>query len=383
MAQDAKNIPALGEGKGADALRVRRVLILHSFGRNFAPFTAVSSTFRAELARQSAAPIEFLEASLEATMFAEAGSETPLVEYLRALFAKRPADLIVPIGAPAMFFLQRHSDTLFPGVPVLVVAADKRRLNDLNRSGNATAFGISLDLAGIVDNILRILPRTTNVEVVTGNSPFERFWQTEFRRDSQRLNDRVHFDWLNELSFEEIDRRLSRLPPDSAIVYFLLVVDAAGVPYEQECALDVLRRNSNAPIFGIFDHQLGRGIVGGPLYPYQEVSRESARIALRILNGTPASSIKPVFLGSGIRIRLARAEALGHQRITTTPRQCHSISFIVHMGAIPLVHHRSTRHHCAPGSVDRWFAFATHAATSRGGRASGEPGIYGTFHQRR
>jgi PAS domain S-box-containing protein len=220
-----------------------------------------------------------------------------LVEYLRALFTKRTADLIVPIGAPAMMFLQRHSDTLFPGVPVLVVAADKRRLNDLNRSANATAIGISLDLAGIADHILRILPKTTNIEVVTGNSPFERFWQTEFRRDSQRLTDRVHFNWLNELSFEEIDRRLSRLPRDSAIAYFLLVVDAAGVPYEQERALDVLRRNSNAPIFGIFDHQLGRGIVGGPLYPYQEVSRESARIALQILNGTPAGSIKPVFLG--------------------------------------------------------------------------------------
>ena len=297
MAQQAKNILAPGDGKGADALRVRRVLILHSFGRNFAPFTAVSSTFRAELAQQSKAPIEFLEASLESTMFADASSETPLVEYLRALFAKRSADLLVPIGAPAMLFLQRHSDTLFPGVPILVVAADKRRLNDLNRSANATAFGISLDLAGIVDNILRILPSTTNIEVVTGNSPFERFWQTEFRRDSQRLTDRVHFNWLNELSFEEIDRRLSRLPPDSAIVYFLLVVDAAGVPYEQERALDVLRRDSNAPIFGIFDHQLGLGVVGGPLYPYQEVSRESARIALRILNGTPASSIEPVFLG--------------------------------------------------------------------------------------
>ena len=149
-----------------------------------------------------------------------------------------------------MFFLQRHSDILFAGVPILSVAADKRRLSDLNRSANATAFGISLDLAGIVEHILRILPKTTNIEVVTGNSPFEKFWQTEFRRDTQRFTDRVHFNWLNELSFEEIDRRLSRLPPDSAIVYFLLVVDAAGVPYEQERALDVLRRNSNAPIFG-------------------------------------------------------------------------------------------------------------------------------------
>jgi signal transduction histidine kinase len=279
-----------------EGLGVKRVLILHSFGRNFAPFTAVSSTFRSELAQQSAAPIEFLEASLESTLFAEAASETPLVEYLRAMFAKRPADLLVAIGAPAMMFFQRHRETL-SGVPMLVVAADKRRLGDLERDGNATAFGISLDLAGVVENILRILPRTTNIEVVTGNSPFERFWQTEFRRDTQHLNDRVRLNWLNDLSFEEIRRRSSILPRDSAIVYFLLVVDAAGLPYEQERALDVLRRESNAPIFGIFDHQLGHGIVGGPLSPYQEVSRQSARIALRILNGTPASSIQPVFLG--------------------------------------------------------------------------------------
>lgn len=279
-----------------EGLGVKRVLILHSFGRNFAPFTAVSSTFRSELAQQSAAPIEFLEASLESTLFAEAASETPLVEYLRAMFAKRPADLLVAIGAPAMMFFQRHRETL-SGVPMLVVAADKRRLGDLERDGNATAFGISLDLAGVVENILRLLPKTTNIEVVTGNSPFERFWQTEFRRDTQHLNDRVRLNWLNDLSFEEIRRRSSILPRDSAIVYFLLVVDAAGLPYEQERALDVLRRESNAPIFGIFDHQLGHGIVGGPLSPYQEVSRQSARIALRILNGTPASSIQPVFLG--------------------------------------------------------------------------------------
>ena len=198
-----------------EGLGVKRVLILHSFGRNFAPFTAVSSTFRSELAQQSAAPIEFLEASLESTLFAEAGSETPLVEYLRALFARRPADLLVAIGAPAMMFFQRHRETL-SGVPMLVVAADKRRLGDLERDGNATAFGISLDLAGVVENILRILPSTTNIEVVTGNSPFERFWQTEFRRDTQRLNDRVRLNWLNDLSFEQIRGRLYIIPRNSA-----------------------------------------------------------------------------------------------------------------------------------------------------------------------
>jgi len=189
IAEEPENVVVPAQSKNADPLPVKRVLILHSFGRNFAPFTEVSSTFRAELARQAAAPIDFVEASLESTMFAEDSSETPLVDYLRAVFAKRPADLIVPIGAPALFFLQRHSNILFAGVPVLSVAADKRRLSNLNRSGNVTAFGITLDLAGIVEHILRVLPKTNKIEVVTGNSPFEKFWQTEFRRDTEHLSD--------------------------------------------------------------------------------------------------------------------------------------------------------------------------------------------------
>jgi hypothetical protein len=42
----------------------KRVLLLHSFGRDFAPWSEYARTFREELVRQSPAPIDFYEASL-------------------------------------------------------------------------------------------------------------------------------------------------------------------------------------------------------------------------------------------------------------------------------------------------------------------------------
>ena len=203
MAQEAKSIIALREGKGGDAPRVKRVLILHALGRDFAPFNALSSSFRTALAEQSATPIEFFEASLESTLFAEDGSEAFLVDYLRARFANRPADLVVPIGAPGLMFLQRHRDKLFPGVPILVVGPDERRMSNLRSDANATAIGINFDFPGIIQNILQTFPSTTRIEVVTGNSPFEKFWMTELRRDVQPFTDRVRFEWLNELSLRQ------------------------------------------------------------------------------------------------------------------------------------------------------------------------------------
>jgi len=295
-------LPSLPGAHGAEAPRVKRVLILHSLGRDFAPFSAAAAGFRTELARQSAEPIEFLEASLETARFTEVMSETPFVEYLRALFADRPPDLLVPFGAPAMNFLLRHRENLFPGVPLLVGTVDERRLKGVDLGANTTAVGVNLNLPGIVENILRLLPGTANIEVVIGNSPLERFWLTELRQDLAPFTDRIRFTWLNDLSFDEMRRRLAALPANAAILYAVLLVDAAGVPHEQDRALSVLHSESNAPIYGAFDNQLGLGIVGGPLYPIQQVSRESARLALRILGGESPGNIAKVLLGPGTPI---------------------------------------------------------------------------------
>src|SRR5205085_9706908 len=50
-------------------------------------------------------------------------------------------------------------------------------------------------------------------------------------------------------------------------------------------------------INSIFQHQLGLGIVGGRLYQAEFEGIESARIAVRILHGEPASSFPPRIVG--------------------------------------------------------------------------------------
>ena len=47
----------------------KRVLLLHSYGPNFAPFKEYASGLRKELTRLSPTPVEFFEASLESARF--------------------------------------------------------------------------------------------------------------------------------------------------------------------------------------------------------------------------------------------------------------------------------------------------------------------------
>ena len=85
------------------AAESKQVMLLHSFGRDFKPWSEYARTMRIELSQQSPWPLDITEHALVTARSPDEGSEIAFVEYLRALSAKRS-----PSGP-----LQRHlsSDT--------------------------------------------------------------------------------------------------------------------------------------------------------------------------------------------------------------------------------------------------------------------------------
>jgi len=269
----------------------KRVMLLHSFGRDFAPWNEYARTIREELGRQSKEPIDIFEASLATARFAE-DEEGPFVDYLHALFIKRQLDLVIAIGAPAVNFFQRHRQKTFPSVPAVYTGLEQRRVPVHALTENDAVVAVSIDLSRSVGSMLQLLPETTNVAVVIGNSPIEQYWQGQLREAIQPFENQASFTWFNGLSLEEMLQRAAALPPGTAIYFVLLSVDAAGVAHEEGKALARLHGVANAPIFSHSDAFFENGIVGGPLTIVANVGRQAASVAVRILSGEAPGAIK-------------------------------------------------------------------------------------------
>jgi signal transduction histidine kinase len=276
----------------ASAAEPRRVLIVHAFGHAYSPWSDMAAGFRAELIKATKEPIDLYEVSLDTARAQSQQDETPFVDYIHALLGGRKLDLIVPIGAPSAFFMQRNRERLFPATPMLIVGADRRRIPDYSLMENDATVLLNLDLPAYLANILQLRPETTEVAVVVGNSPVERYWTSELRRDFQPLADQVKIEWFNDLTFDEMLKRAAAMPPTATIFWFLLSEDAAGVPYSQDSALEAMRQIASVPMFGMGDFEMGRGIVGGPLMQIRKLGVEGANVALRILQGEKPSAIK-------------------------------------------------------------------------------------------
>lgn len=276
----------------------KRVMLLHSFGRDFKPWSEYTKAIRSELLRLYPSPLNVHEYSLEIASFKDP-PESPFVEYLSAVFANRPLDLIISIGAPAAAFVQRHREQLFPKAPMLFTVVDQRRVQYSKLTTNDAVVAVAINYYGAIENILRVLPDTNHIAVVVGNSPIEKYWREEIGKELQPFTNRVKFTWYDQLSFDEILKRASALPPRSAIFWELMIVDAAGVVHEEGRALSRLHAVANAPIFSYTDAFFDGAIVGGPHVPVLEHGQKVAEVAIRMLNGEPPSDIKVPPIGFG------------------------------------------------------------------------------------
>ena len=274
------------------AAEFKRVMLLHSFGSDFKPWSEYAKSIRTELKQQSPWPLDITEHSLVTARSPDEDPEVPFVEYLRALFAKRPLDLIVSIGAPAAAFVQRHRQRLFAATPMVFTAVDQRRVQYSSLTANDAVVAVRINYLSAFENILQVLPDTKNVIVVVGTSPIEKFWKEAIGKEVEPLANRIKLSWTDELSFEALLKQASALPPHTAIFWELMIVDAAGVVHEGDVPLTRLHAVANAPIFSYDESFFGNAIVGGPLLLAADTGRQTAAVAIRILNGEKPGEIR-------------------------------------------------------------------------------------------
>lgn len=276
----------------ARAAEPKRIVVLHSYGQNFKPWSAYAKALRQELDRQSPWPLDVQDFSVITARNRNEDAEAQFTAYLNALFSGRAPDIIVALGAPAATFVQRQRANLFPAAPMVLTAVDQRRVKDTALTEKDTVVAVRLSIPALFGNILRLLPDTRTIAVVIGNSPNERFWIKEIQRELEPLKERVKVLFYNELSFGDTLKQVASLPPNSAIFWSQPQVDVTGAVHEGERALSLLYAAANAPIFSFDDAFFGEEIVGGPMTSVSDGARKTSEVVVRILSGEKPADIK-------------------------------------------------------------------------------------------
>ena len=269
----------------------KQVLVLQSVDRGNIVVDHFTTNFHVELDQRAEQPVNFVQVVV-GPIGSVGAPERAFVDFIGSTFAdgSKP-DLIVAVSGPASIFARKYRKQLFPDTPLLFAAVDERYLRAAPLGENETAVASANDFPRLIDDILQVLPQTRQVFVVAGTGQLGQFWRRELEEPFSRFRDRLTFEWLDNLSLSEMLRRCASLPDNSAIFYLTYGTDAAGAAYADERVLADLRSTANAPVFGGQSVYLGAGVVGGTMLSVDTLARNTADVALRLLNGAPPGNI--------------------------------------------------------------------------------------------
>ncbi len=223
---------------------------------------------------------------------------------LRDLFREkyRSSHFPVVIAAdnPALLFALRYRPQLFPQAAVIFCGINGFSPRMLEGQADVTGVAELLDAAGTLEIALRNHPRTREVFVVHDYSITGLSTRRETETQLRRFAGRVRIRYLENMTTDELMRAVRKLPADSLVLALSYSLDKAGQVINHEQISRLLSENSPVPVYGLHEERLGYGIVGGSLLGGRLQGERAAELALKVLEGVPASSL-PVDLKSPTR----------------------------------------------------------------------------------
>ncbi len=218
-------------------------------------------------------------------------------DFLRGKLAGKRVDTIIAEGPLAVKFLGNEGKTLFPNANLItMIAPDDSHLSVTHRRIFESPWRV--DPGGTLRAALELFPRTRRVFVITGsNDAILPFLETA-RKAFAPWKGTLDFEYANEMTYEEMLRRVAALPRDTVVIYSSYFSDKTGRAFAPVDVAANVCRVAASPVFAMQDNFLGKGIVGGSLLRTDEMGKQAGKVAVEFLTGRlepdrPLSSFAP------------------------------------------------------------------------------------------
>ena len=234
--------------------------------------------------------VEFMDTK----RFPDTRTQLRFRELLEDKLRQAPAYQIVLVADDAaLHFAREHGARLFPGLPIVFFGINNQKLAEtLNGAPPYTGVIESISMRETLDLIWKLRPRARRVFALVDAEPggvadlqtYQGLRDVYPDKELQVLS-------LTTMTWDDLGDRLRALPRDDAVLLLSAYGDSSGKRKTFEDALTHILANSPVPVFHLWEHGMGDGVLGGVIISHEEQGRIAAGLALRVLNGERPESL--------------------------------------------------------------------------------------------
>lgn len=283
-----------GPREDAHAEAAHRVLFINSYHPDFPTTVNQMEGLRSVLPRNLVAlDIEFMDSK----RFNDPVNLGNFYNTLVYKLAKNPPyDLLITADDNALRFALTHQEDLFQGLPIIFFGINNKTLA-LEQDARPSVCGVveSLSMLDTLQLMKKLHPHAKTFFALvdgtdTGQSDLETFYSHKDQIDGVEFTDIS----LKTLTYDEFAMALQDVPDTDCALLLSAFKDKNGQLLRFDEGLQLVRDNLHVPIYHLWYHGLGEGILGGKFLDHFDQATIAARMALEVLNGRPMEELSVI-----------------------------------------------------------------------------------------
>lgn len=275
---------ATAQGIGVPAAGPWRVAILMGSDPALPAMQQHDRALRAALLAAAPAGVTFFTDTLDAYRFDYRDVAPEFLALQRKKYAGQPVDLVIGIGEPALGAIRDQRDALWPGVPLVLSGVDSATIGRERLPDGVAVASWQLDIEGTLSLIEGLQPSARRLVVIGGQSAFDR-GINERVTAAARARGRWEVQSWSTLTIAQLSDLVSVLDRDTAVFFTAMSRDSEGRTTFPGDAISRISAVSGAPVYGLFASYVGRGIVAGSVFDFEDLGRSAAELAIGALRG--------------------------------------------------------------------------------------------------
>ncbi len=272
----------------------KQMLFISSYNSRFPTFFKQIDGLKSVLdSPDIAIDVEFMDSK----RFTDTTSQRLFFEFLEhKLEYTEKYDAIIAADDNAFNFCLEHP-MLFSNTPLVFMGVNNIPLA-LAQDHQPYVTGVieAVSLKETIDLMLHLQPKQSKVFAISDNTT-SGLQSTRSFQLIQKDYPHISFELIDMgqcESLSEFTKQVQNIPPHAPVLLLSALQDALYQHYDFKTSLNIICNNTDAPVFHLWEHGLGEGILGGKLISQYKQGQTAASIVQKLLNGTDVSSLKVI-----------------------------------------------------------------------------------------
>lgn len=277
------------------ALEKKKVLIMHSYHESFKWTDEINKGIKSTI-QNGSSNIDFYIEYMDTKRYVDDKHYENLFLTYQHKYLNKEFDVIIASDNNAFNFLKKYSHILFKNSPKIVCGINHLKKEDIEHLKNFKGINEDVDIKRNFDLILKLHPKTENIYFITDTTTTGK----EIKKEVQKItfqypNKKVKFFVTDDVSLEELKFIVGNLPQNSAILFSIFFRDKLGAFFEYYEVPKIISKNTNAPLYSLWDFSLNNDVIGGFLTSGYFQGKEAGYMAKKVLDGKNFNDIQNMY----------------------------------------------------------------------------------------